>query len=138
MTRSMTNESIVLSRNNYDQLITSLNNPNDEYLRLRNEMFTEADSNISIVSNGTGLVVDFPNLDLSFIDEMNKRQIVATETLYFSIQINTINEIYNNISEYFCENTKKSVNEIMINRVLKSSMETIDHDFEGPFLDLAA
>ena len=60
---------VSLSAEESRDLLLNLRNPNDEILMLRDEFFNDIDSSISIRSDGTGFVVDAPDLDLSFLEE---------------------------------------------------------------------
>lgn len=64
-------EPIILSGEQSVAFFNSLRRPNKEYLNRRDELFAKMDEKISIQRNGMDMEVEIPDLDLSFIDEMN-------------------------------------------------------------------
>ncbi|MCM1232329.1 MAG: hypothetical protein NC489_19575 [Ruminococcus flavefaciens] len=76
---SFRTEPIVLSGEQFEKLAHSLHRPDKEYIERRDAIFARIDEEISVKRHGTDVEVDIPDLDLSFIDEMQskKRNICA-------------------------------------------------------------
>lgn len=94
-------EPIVLSGRQAVEWLDSLRNPNREYLERRNGIFEKMDAEISIQRNGMDMEVEIPGLDLSFIDEMDKKvfglfQTTINENVFFVSE----NEIRQKICTY--------------------------------------
>lgn len=85
---SFRTEPIVLSGEQFMKLAASLRRPDEEYMDRRDKMFAKMDENITIQRNGMDMEVDIPDLDLSFIDEMN-----CSEEKVFASVIETKAEI---------------------------------------------
>lgn len=67
-------EPIILSGEQSVAFINSLRRPDEEYLNRRDEIFAKMDEEIRIERNGMDMEVEIPDLDLSFIDEMNNQK----------------------------------------------------------------
>lgn len=63
-------EPIVLSSEQFIELADSLRRPDKEYMDRRDAIFARMDEEISIERDGMDIEVEIPNLDLSFIDDM--------------------------------------------------------------------
>lgn len=77
---SFRTEPIVLSNRQFIELADSLRRPDKEYMNRRNALFAKMDEEVSITENGTDMEVEIPDMDLSFIDEMQTK--TDSHTLY--------------------------------------------------------
>ncbi len=99
-------EPIVLSGEQFMKLADFLRRPDKEYLDRRDAVFARMDEEISIKRDGMDMEVEIPDLDLSFIDEMqeNKRStcsftIELSEEVSYVINANTVPDVFNEIAE---------------------------------------
>lgn len=67
-------EPIIISRQQSAEFLDSLANPNRDYIHYRDALFAEMDNAIDIRKKGVDIEVDIPDLDLSFIDEMDNEK----------------------------------------------------------------
>ena len=60
--------SIILTGTDAVNLIKQLLHPDDEYIKMRDELFRHIDETITIRKDGDMIIADFKELDLSDID----------------------------------------------------------------------
>lgn len=108
-------EPIILSGEQSVAFIDSLCRPDKEYLNRRDEIFAKMDEEISIERNGMDMEVEIPDLDLSFIDEMNNEK---ESELISNIEIST---------EYSFEVDNTCVAREIFRKIINARLKTVNN-----------
>lgn len=115
---SFRTEPIVLSGEQFMKLANSLCRPDREYMDRRDAIFAKMDGEISIKRDGMDLEVEIPDLDLSFIEEMHRKEKhIFSSTIELSGEVSYILNGINvpNVFSAIAESRLKTVSNIEFN-----------------------